>query len=70
MEPDALARATEDVRSAGARSALLPPAELLAEWAGLRNRERELLDRALEVTEKGHEDVLAQVRARLGLGEG
>ena len=88
VDADALAAAAEDARLAGERSALLPPAELVAEIervraekeaaieaqeferaAQVRDRERELTKQARRTVAGPEQEVLAAVRALLGLGE-
>ncbi|MDQ3607645.1 MAG: hypothetical protein M3459_01910 [Actinomycetota bacterium] len=81
VDAAALARAGDEARRSGARSGLLPPLELVAEVekvrtekkaaiqtaAGLRDRERELTEQTRTVVEQRQEEVLNEVRGRLGL---
>lgn len=88
VDVDALTPASEEARREGTRSALLPPAALLAECdnvrlqkedaieaqefaraAELRDRERKLLTQALTAAEGRRDQMLTELRARLGLKE-
>jgi ATP-dependent Clp protease ATP-binding subunit ClpA len=81
VDAEALARAGAEARRSGARSGLLPPLELVDEIekvrteknaaiqtaAGLRDRERELTEQTRKTVEQQQEQVLNEVRSRLGL---
>jgi ATP-dependent Clp protease ATP-binding subunit ClpA len=88
VDAERLARAAEESRRSGARSAPPPDAALLEEAealraekeaaieaqefaraANLRDRERELRRQAKAVDERFHEEILAEVRAHLGISD-
>ena len=75
-DAESLVTAVEGVRRDAPRSALLPSPALLAEADGAHAeaeealaRERDLRKQAREEVDERNEQLLAEVRARLGLGE-